>query len=48
VNLADFNRLAAGFGATGGASWTQGNFNYDGGVNLSDFNLLASNFGRGV
>ena len=46
VNLSDFNRLAANFGATGGASWNQGNFNYDGGVNLSDFNLLAASFGR--
>ena len=45
VNLADFNRLAAGFGATGGARWSDGDFNYDGIVNLSDFNLLAASFG---
>ena len=44
VNLADFNRLAANFGATG-ATWTGGDFNYDGSVNLQDFNLLAANFG---
>jgi hypothetical protein len=44
VNLSDFNRLAANFGASG-AGWTQGDFNYDGNVNLSDFNRLASNFG---
>jgi hypothetical protein len=43
VNLADFNRLAAGFGS--GTLWSQGNFNYDNTVNLSDFNLLAANFG---
>jgi hypothetical protein len=45
VNLADFNRLAASFGATG-AVWTQGDFDYDGNVNLSDFNRLAGNFGQ--
>jgi hypothetical protein len=44
VNLSDFNRLAANFGASG-AVWTQGDFNYDGLVNLSDFNRLAANFG---
>jgi hypothetical protein len=44
VNLADFNRLAANFGASG-KIWGQGDFNYDGVVNLIDFNLLASNFG---
>jgi hypothetical protein len=44
VNLNDFNRLAANFGA-GGAVWSQGDFNYDGTVNLNDFNLLAANFG---
>jgi hypothetical protein len=46
VNLSDFNRLASGFGQTGG--WTQGNLNYDSTVNLSDFNLLATNFGLSV
>ena len=45
VNLSDFNRLAANFGQSFGAVWSQGDFNYDGRVNLSDFNLLASNFG---
>ena len=44
VNLADFNRLAANFGASN-SFWTRGDFNYDGNVNLSDFNLLAANFG---
>jgi hypothetical protein len=47
VNLADFNRLAANFGAAG-KLWTDGDFNYDGSVNLSDFNLLAGNFGLGA
>ncbi len=45
VNLADFNRLAAGFGTTSGAVWTQGDFDYNGTVNLADFNRLAANFG---
>jgi hypothetical protein len=45
VNLADFNRLAANFGATN-SFWHRGDFNYDGNVNLSDFNLLAANFGQ--
>ncbi|MCI0538171.1 MAG: hypothetical protein L0Z50_23440 [Verrucomicrobiales bacterium] len=45
VNLADFNRLAANFGAAG-ANWDQGDFNYDGNVNLQDFNRLAGNFGQ--
>ena len=44
VNLQDFNRLAANFGASG-AVWTQGDFDYDGNVNLQDFNKLAANFG---
>ncbi len=44
VNLQDFNRLAANFGATD-AVWSQGDFNYDTIVNLQDFNRLAANFG---
>src|SRR5688572_18241548 len=44
VNLADFNRLASNFGASG-RYWHQADFNYDGLVNLADFNRLAANFG---
>jgi hypothetical protein len=44
VNLDDFNRLAANFGATD-SFWHRGDFNYDANVNLADFNLLAANFG---
>lgn len=44
VNLEDFNRLAANFGAAG-VLWSQGDFNYDGAVTLADFNRLAGNFG---
>ena len=46
VNLNDFNRLAANFGLSAGARWSQGDFNYDGVVNLNDFNRLAANFGQ--
>ena len=44
VNLADFNRLAANFGATS-RRWSQGDFDFNGLVNLNDFNRLAANFG---
>ncbi len=44
MNLADFNRLASYFGATG-ATYSQGDINYDGLVNLADFNLLSGRFG---
>ena len=48
VNLNDFNRLAANFGAGADRTWSQGNFNFDENVNLSDFNLLAANFGQAL
>jgi hypothetical protein len=44
VNLNDFNKLAANFGADG-KIWATGDFNFDGIVSLHDFNLLAANFG---
>lgn len=44
VNLTDFNRIAANFGAAN-KTWSQGDFNYDTVVSLHDFNLLAANFG---
>jgi hypothetical protein len=46
VNLADFNRLAAHFGA--GSEWAHGDFDYSSTVNLSDFNALAFTFGSVV
>jgi hypothetical protein len=45
VTLADFNLLAANFGAAGTATWQTGDFNFDTNVDLADFNLLAGNFG---
>ncbi len=44
VNLNDFNRLAANFGATP-RRWAHGNSDYDTDVDLNDFNRLAANFG---
>jgi hypothetical protein len=48
VNLTDFNRVAANWGATALPAWSRGNFDYNDIVNLSDFNKLAANFGAGV
>lgn len=45
VNLADFNRLAANFGASP-RRWVHGNFDFNSNVNLADFNRLAANFGQ--
>jgi hypothetical protein len=45
VNLGDFNKLAANFGATG-KRWSHGDFDFNGTVNLPDFNKLAANFGQ--
>jgi hypothetical protein len=44
VNLQDFNRVAANFGA-GDREWTQGDFTGDAAVDLADFNILAAHFG---
>lgn len=45
VNLLDFNRLAANFGADN-TLWSEGDFNFDATTDLIDFNLLASSFGE--
>ena len=46
VNLADYNKLAFGWGSTGLVSgWEVGEFNADGDVNLADYNILAFNWG---
>ncbi len=47
VNLLDFARLAAFFGAST-LNFAQADFNYDGLVNLADFNILAGRFGSAV
>ena len=44
VNAEDFAALAANYGTTSGAVWTQGDFDYNGTVDTADFNLLAQNF----
>jgi len=48
VNLRDFNVLAANFGRTGTALFSQADFNYDRNVNLQDFNILAARFGTSL
>jgi hypothetical protein len=45
VDSIDFAAMLAGFGAMGGAVWSDGDFNYDGKVSTLDFNQLAGNFG---
>jgi hypothetical protein len=47
ITLADFNRLAGGFGQSG-KFWANGDFDYDGTVGLPDFNRLAGNFGQTI
>jgi hypothetical protein len=47
VDLVDFNRLVANFGASP-RRWAAGNFDYDNDTDLSDFNKLAANFGSGA
>ncbi len=44
VNLSDFNRLVANFGAAP-RRWIHGNSDYDLDVDLADFNGLVTNFG---
>jgi len=41
----DFNVLQTNFSIAPGATWDQGDFNYDGKVLLGDFNALQTNFG---
>jgi hypothetical protein len=47
VDLTDFTILATNFNATG-ATFSQGNFNYDDQVDLTDFTLLASQFNKSL
>jgi hypothetical protein len=47
VSSLDFNALALGYGIKdGSATWSQGDFDYNGKVNTIDFNWLAGNFGQ--
>ncbi len=48
VRLIDFTILMNHYGATSGAQWDQGDFNYDGKVNLSDFTLFMNNYGQSL
>lgn len=46
VNITDFARLAANFNLS--ATWSNGDFNYDGTANIADFSLLAANFNQSL
>jgi hypothetical protein len=48
VNVADLGNLATNFGMTSGATWAQGDFDYDGNVNVADLGDLATNFGMSL
>jgi hypothetical protein len=45
VGVGDLGALATFYGATNGAQWFQGDFNYDGKVDVGDLGALATNYG---
>ena len=46
VGFTDFMRMTQHFTQNGGATWAEGDFNYDGSVNAADFALLKPNYGQ--
>jgi len=46
VSFTDFMRMTQHFTQNSGATWADGDFNYDGSVNAADFNLLKPNYGQ--
>ncbi len=46
VNSADFVALASNFNASSNATFSEGDFNYDGKVNALDFNILGATLRR--
>jgi hypothetical protein len=48
VNVADLANLAGNFGVTTGATWLNGDFDYNGNVNVADLADLAGNFGNSL
>jgi hypothetical protein len=46
VTTQDFNQLAGSFGEETGKHWTDGDFNYSGGVDSVDFGMLVANYGK--
>jgi Big-like domain-containing protein len=47
VDVGDLGILAANYGTSSGATWSQGDFNGDGGVDVGDLGILAANYGSG-
>jgi hypothetical protein len=47
VDVGDLGILAANYGTTSGALWSQGDFNGDGLVDVGDLGILAANYGTG-
>jgi hypothetical protein len=45
VDIADLSQLLAGYGTTGGATYSEGDLTGDGNVNLDDLTLMLANFG---
>jgi hypothetical protein len=48
VDVGDLGILAANYGKTSGATWSQGDFNGDGKVDVGDLGILAANYGKGT
>ena len=46
VGFTDFMRMTQHFTQSSGATWGNGDFNYDGAVNAADFALLQPNYGK--
>jgi hypothetical protein len=46
VDAADYIALKSHMGLRSGATWADGDFNFDGDVDLNDLRLLTANFGR--
>jgi len=46
VGFTDFMRMTQHYTLNSGATWGEGDFNYDGSVNSADFNLLKPNYGQ--
>lgn len=48
VGFNDFTRMTQHYAVTGGVTWIQGDFNYDGSVNSADFGKLSPSYGIAV
>ena len=48
VGFTDFMRMTQHYTQNSGATWSDGDFNYDGSVNVADFNLLQPDYGQSL